>query len=119
MSIDAALFTGLSRPPKFESLARGRDLTASLFGGAAAYRGPNLTKTQKSSLANLESYIQQNIKGNGANKLMRDVASLRMLLEMTNATSPSRSSAYDMVPGLSGSGNKTALPAGMFFNQLL
>lgn len=132
MLVDSAsLLSALKNPAKVTYSNKVRDLTSSLLGTAlgssptksttvtsfAAY-GSNLTKAQKSSLNSLQSYINDFVKGDDAKKMRSEIASLQMVMEMTNSLSPKKTSAYDMTTDMFGGNGSTSLVPGLFYNKL-
>ena len=118
MSVDISLLSSLTRISQSSISTKSRDVTASVL--ASSSYGSSLTKAQKKSLSSLEGYIKDNVKGDDATKMAKQITSLRVVMEMTNSFSPKRSSAYDMTSDrFDGINNQTSAVLGRFYNQLL
>jgi len=106
------------RPSSLSLSAKARSSTGSALNTSLTAGASNLTKAQKKGIISLENYIAENVKGNDAIKMAKDLAALRLMMEMNNSFAPKRSSAYDMTSDLFGGTSIKATVPGSLYNQL-
>lgn len=94
------------------------DITSAVLGGALLQQTkPSLSPVQKDALANLETYVQENVSGEDAEALMLSIASLRKLMEHGAEGNGSLDPVFSLI-----SGNpdlKVAFPSGVIIDGVL